>query len=105
MSKQKYQLGDFVCCFKSKGETILKGEGMVRMAEINSAGYVQYTVAIKREDKVENWLVNHASMAKTEEELAHAIEEYVNFMREQKLIFEKKFGKPEFFPEEIKGLH
>lgn len=104
MNKQKYQLGDFVYCFKAKGDDILTATGIVRMAEINHAGYVQYTVAVKNEGKTENWLVNHASLAKGEDELRFAINEYVNFMREQKQVFEKKFGKPEFSADELKEI-
>lgn len=104
MNKQKYQLGDIVHCFKAKGDEILTAIGMVRMAEINHSGYVQYTVAVKQGEKVENWLVNHASVAKGEDELRFAVNEYVNFMREQKQIFEKKFGKPEFSKDELKEI-
>ena len=108
MSKQKFELGEWAYVFKMRNDQPAKAFGMVKVAEINSGGYIQYTVdcpikAPDGTDTMEQWLVNHASIAKTEQELDEKINNYMAYITAQKKIYEEKFGKPEFSKEYPNG--
>lgn len=104
---QNFQLGSYVHCFKGTEHEIIKGYGYVSLVQINSSGYIQYSVKVKETvgDKtvIREWQVNDASMARTAEELAQKIEIYVNFTREQRLNYERTYGKAEFDIKELEG--
>lgn len=92
MSKQLFELGEKVCVFKMQNDQPTRACGTITTAEINSGGYIQYTI------QTENgpFLANHASVARTDKELDIKIKKYIEYITAQKKIFEEKFGKPEF---------
>lgn len=96
MSKQKFDLGQEVYIFKMVGSQPKVAFGKVKIAEINSSGYIQYSVDIVTKNGKDQWLVNHASIANTEEEIKEKINAYMEYITAQRKIFEEKFGKPEF---------
>lgn len=101
---QKYKLGEKVYVFRTqKGEVSFpNGQAIIHLAEVNSAGYIQYSVKVTRMDGVDDtWVVNHASMAKTEEEIKEKANTYKRFNEEQKAKYVELFGAPEFNPVEL----
>lgn len=95
MSKQQFELGEKVHVFKMQNNEPVKAQGTITVAEINSGGYIQYSVVcVNQADGM--WQTNHASTARTEEELNQKIANYMEYITEQKKIYEAKFGKPEF---------
>ena len=102
MSKQKYELGQKLFVFRTQKGEVSKAAGIIHLAEINSSGYIQYSVRVFKADGTpDTWLVNHASMATTEEELQKKIDTYVKFNADQKAKYVELFGAPEFNPKEI----
>lgn len=104
--KQVYELGQKVWAFKQEGEGFVKTSGVIRMAEINKSGYVQYQIKCMAELptgelKEYTILANHASMACTEEEIDIKIKKYHDWSEAQKVDYEKVFGVPEFDVKEI----
>lgn len=104
--KQKYELGTAVWAFKQEGQGFVKTSGIVKKAEINSGGYVQYEVAagFRQEDgsiKELKILANHASMAETEQEIDSKIRTYHIWEEAQKANYNKTFGAPEYDLKEI----
>lgn len=100
--KQQYELGQQVYVFKTLKGDVACGRGVIHLAEINTAGYVQYSVKVEKADGTkDSWLVNHASIAVTEEELKEKVNKYEQFNAEQKAKYIELFGAPEFNPEEI----
>ena len=97
---QIYALGTGVWCFKQQGDGFVKTSGIVRMAEINKSGYIQYeidtTVETPEGFKKVKILANHASMAFTESEVDEKIKKYNDWEKVQKEDYEKHFGKPDF---------
>lgn len=104
MTKQKFDLGEKVFVFKTKGGRVAISHGRVKMAEINTGGYVQYTVVCRSENKREEWLVNHASIASTETEIKEKAAKYIEFAEAQKAIFAKQFGDREFSEQDVQEL-
>lgn len=101
---QEYKLGEAVYVFRTqKGQiSFPKTKGIIHLVEVNTAGYVQYSVKVIREDGVaDTWVVNHASMARTEEEIKHKADVYKQFNDEQKAKYVELFGAPEFNPVEL----
>lgn len=92
MSKQLFELGEQVFVFKMQNDQPVKSFGVITVAEINSGGYIQYTV----ETKEGPFLSNHASVAHTEEELEQKINNYLEYINAQRKIYQEKFGEPEF---------
>ena len=106
MSLQQYELGQAVWAFKQQGQSLVKVHGIVQQAELDKSGYIFYKVASAKkgaDGKLETFVItaNHASLAATEEELNVKVENYNTFQNEQRKVFEEKFGKPEFEPDEI----
>ena len=102
MSKQQYELGQEVFVFRTQKGEISAGKGIIHLAEINTSGYVQYSVKVTKPDgSKDTWLVNHASIATSEEDLKKKIDTYAQFNAEQKAKYVQLFGAPEFNPEEI----
>lgn len=101
--KQIYELGQVVWAFKQQGENFVKTSGIVRQAEINKSGYVQYQIESLVSGQTVHILANHASMACTEEEIDIKIKKYHDWSEAQKLEYEKIFGCPEFNNEIISG--
>lgn len=100
--KQQYELGQAVYVFRTLKGEVAAAKGTIHLAEINTSGYVQYSVKVTKADGAKDtWLVNHASIAVTEEELKTKIETYVRFNEEQKAKYVELFGAPEFNAEEI----
>lgn len=100
--KQQYELGQVVYVFRTLKGEVAAAKGTIHLAEINTSGYVQYSVKVTKADGAKDtWLVNHASIALTEEELKTKIETYVRFNEEQKAKYVELFGAPEFNAEEI----
>ena len=100
--KQQYELGQIVYVFRTLKGEVAAAKGIIHLAEINTSGYVQYSVKVTKADGTKDtWLVNHASIAVTEEELTTKIETYVKFNEEQKAKYVELFGAPEFNAEEI----
>lgn len=104
ISRQKYNLGELVYVFRQTGvDTLEEGFGQVRRAEINRGGVIQYTVlVVNRETKAQQeWQANTASIGNSELEMKQKKEKYINFLREQKVEYERNFGKPEFAQKEL----
>lgn len=100
--KQQYELGQVVYVFRTLKGEVAAAKGIIHLAEINTSGYVQYSVKVTKTDGTKDtWLVNHASIALTEEDLKEKIETYVKFNEEQKAKYIELFGAPEFNAEEI----
>lgn len=102
--KQQYELGEEVYVFRAqKGQVSFpKTKGVIHLVEVNTAGYIQYSVKVFRQDDVlDTWIVNHASMARTEEEIKHKADVYKQFNDEQKAKYVELFGAPEFDPEKL----
>lgn len=104
MSKQKYNLGDKIWCFRQQGDGFVKTSGVVKMAEINSAGYIQYQIECvflspTGEETTKNLTTNHASMALSETEIDIKIKKYDDWAQASKKDFEANFGSPEFAPD------
>lgn len=100
--KQQYELGQVVYVFRILKGEVAAAKGIIHLAEINSSGYVQYSVKVTKADGTKDtWLVNHASIAVTEEDLKEKIGTYVKFNEEQKAKYVELFGAPEFNAEEI----
>ena len=74
----------------------------IHLAEINTAGYIQYSVKVFFPDgKIDTWIVNHASIAETENEIQAKADTYKRFNDEQKKKYVELFGAPEFDPTKI----
>jgi len=101
MSKQQYELGQEVFVFRAQKGEITLGKGIIHLAEINTSGYIQYSVKVFLADKIDTWIVNHASVALTEEEIKKKADTYKQFNAEQKAKYTELFGAPEFNPTEI----
>lgn len=102
MSKQLYELGQEVFVFRTVKGEVSAGKGVIHLAEINTSGYVQYSVKITKADGSKDvWQVNHASIATNEEDLKKKIDTYVRFNDEQKAKYVELFGAPEFNVQEI----
>ena len=100
--KQQYELGQEVFVFRTLKGEITAGKGIIHLAEINTSGYVQYSVKVTKADGAKDtWIVNHASIALTEEDLKSKIDTYAKFNEEQKAKYVELFGAPEFNPEKI----
>lgn len=101
---QKYKLGEKVYVFRTqKGQiSFPNGQGIIHLVEVNTSGYIQYSVKVVRHDGVaDTWIVNHASMARTEEEIRQKADVYKQFNYEQKKRYVELFGAPEFNPVEL----
>lgn len=103
--KQKYELGQVVYVFRIiKGET-QKAVGIVKLAELNKSGYIQYSVDVAyksgNETKRETWQTNHASMATNEVDIERKRKTYVDFNQQQHEKYIELFGAPDFNIEEI----
>ena len=99
--KQIYELGQVVWAFKQQGDDFVKTSGVIRMAEINTSGYVQYQIKcmsiLPNGDKKDyTILANHASLASTEAEIDEKIKKYNDWAEAQKKDYESNFGAPEF---------
>ena len=102
MSKQAYELGQEVFVFRTQKGEVSAGKGIIHLAEINTSGYVQYSVKVTKADGTKDtWLANHASIALSEEELKTKIDTYVQFNADQKAKYVELFGAPEFNAEEL----
>lgn len=103
MNPQKYQLGQTVYCFKAEGEKITIATGKILVAEINSGGFVQYSIQTYTSDgqKGAKIYANHASIASTEEEIKAKAKAYSEYIEREKKEFEDKFGGPEFDKESL----
>ncbi len=105
---QIYELGNTVWCFKQQGDGFVKTSGIVRMAEINKSGYIQYEIDTTLETpegfKKVKILANHASMAFTEADIDKKIELYNDWEKAQKEDYEEHFGKPDFNMEELEKI-
>lgn len=103
--KQKFNLGDTVWAFKQQGKELKKAYGVVQSVEIDDSGFIFYKVATLVKTKegisVSSIMVNHASIAHTEEEINKMIDTYHTFQENQKKIFEETFGGNEFEPDFI----
>lgn len=104
--KQQFELGTLVWAFKHDGDKFLKATGVVKLAEINKSGYVQYQISTQAtlptgEVKEIPILANHASMALTESEIDAKIKQYHDWLEENKASYEKVFGAPEYDPKEL----
>jgi hypothetical protein len=100
--KQQYELGQEVFVFRTVKGEVSAGKGVIHLAEINTSGYVQYSVKVTKADgSKDTWQVNHASMATSEEDLKKKIDTYVRFNDEQKAKYVELFGAPEFNPVEL----
>lgn len=103
--KQKFELGQKVWAFKQQGKELKKAFGIIQTAELDQSGFIFYKVAVLQQTpegvKVGNITVNHASVAKTEEEIDKMMETYHEFQAQQKELFEKTFGGNEFEPNYI----
>ena len=103
MSLQQYELGQKVWAFKQEGDDkFVKTSGVIKMAEINKSGYVQYQILsfvldpMTQKPKDYTILANHASLAATEEEIDAKIKKYFDWAEKQKKEYEENFGTPEF---------
>lgn len=102
MSQQLYELGQRVYVFRAQKGEISMGRGIIHLAEINTSGYIQYSVKVFLPDgKVDTWIVNHASIAETENEIQAKADTYKRFNDEQKVKYVELFGAPEFDPTKI----
>lgn len=100
--QQLYALGQKVYVFRTQKGEISMGQGIIHLAEINTAGYIQYSVKVFKEDgTIDTWIVNHASMAETENEIQAKADTYKRFNDEQKQKYVELFGAPEFDPTKI----
>lgn len=104
--KQIYELGETVWAFKQEGDNFVKTSGIIRMAEINKSGYVQYQVKAcsilpTGEAKEFTILANHASLARTEEEINAKIKKYYDWSEAQKKDYNETFGAAEYDVKEI----
>ena len=101
---QEYKLGEKVYVFKAqKGEIIFPdSQAVIHLAEVNTSGYIQYSVKVIRKDGVmDTWIVNHASMARTEDEIKQKANIYKQFNDAEKAKYVELFGAPEFNPVEL----
>lgn len=103
--KQKFELGTKVYVFRTQKGKVSKGVGIIKIAEINTAGYIQYSVdviTIKDGKPTKDlWVVNHASMATTQTELDKKADTYAEFNKQQHDRYIELFGAPEFDIKEI----
>lgn len=100
--KQLYALGQRVFVFRTQKGNVSFGKGIIHLAEINTAGYIQYSVKVFKEDgTIDDWVVNHASVAETENEIQAKADTYKRFNDEQHKKYIELFGSPEFIPEEL----
>ena len=100
--KQLYALGQKVYVFRTQKGEVSMGRGIIHLAEINTAGYIQYSVKVFKEDgTIDTWTVNHASIAETENEIQAKADTYKRFNDEQKAKYVELFGAPEFNPVEL----
>lgn len=100
--EQLYKLGQRVFVFRTQKGEISMGKGIIHLAEINTAGYIQYSVKVFLPDgKIDTWIVNHASIAETQEEIDAKADTYKRFNDEQKKKYVELFGAPEFDPTKI----
>ncbi|MBO7735522.1 MAG: hypothetical protein J6S67_23355 [Methanobrevibacter sp.] len=99
---QEYKLGKEVFVFRTQKGNVSFGKGRIHLVEINTSGYIQYSVKVfKGNDAIDTWIVNHASMARTEEEIKQKADVYKQFNEEQKKKYVELFGAPEFDPTKI----
>ena len=100
--QQLYALGQKVYVFRTQKGEISFGQGIIHLAEINTAGYIQYSVKVfKADGTIDTWIVNHASIAETENEIQAKADTYKRFNQEQKEKYVELFGAPEFNPTKI----
>lgn len=103
--KQKFELGQKVWGFKQQGKELKKAFGIIESVEIDASGFVFYKIAtlVKTKEGVSvgSIMVNHASIATSEEEIDKMIATYHAFQEEQKKLFESTFGGNEFEPDFI----
>lgn len=100
--QQLYALGQKVYVFRTQKGEISMGQGIVHLAEINTAGYIQYSVKVfKTDGTTDDWVVNHASIAETENEIQAKADTYKRFNEEQKAKYVELFGAPEFNTEKL----
>lgn len=95
--QQLYALGQKVYVFRTQKGEVSMGQGIIHLAEINTAGYIQYSVKVfKADGTTDEWVVNHASIAETENEIQAKADTYKRFNEEQKAKYVELFGAPEF---------
>lgn len=100
--EQLFKLGQRVFVFRAHKGEIAMGRGIIHLAEINTSGYIQYSVKVFAPDgKTDTWTVNHASIAETQEEIDAKADTYKRFNAEQRAKYVELFGAPEFDPEKI----
>lgn len=100
--KQLYALGQKVYIFRAHKGEISMGRGIIHLAEINTSGYIQYSVKVFLPDgNTDTWVANHASIAETENEIQAKADTYKRFNEEQKKKYVELFGAPEFDPTKI----
>lgn len=102
--KQQFELNEKVYIFRATkpGERPIAAFGRISVAEINSSGYIQYSVQVLRADgKYETWQGTHASITKTEDELKAKIDAFMELAEENKRRYEETFGKPDFSEKEL----
>jgi hypothetical protein len=100
--KQQYELGQEVFVFRTLKGELSAAKGIIYLAEINTSGYIQYSVKITKADGTKDtWIVNHASTATTEEDLKKKMDTYAKFNAEQHEKYIELFGAPEFNAEEL----
>ena len=99
---QKYELGQEVFVFRTQKGEVSAGKGIIHLAEINTAGYVQYSIKVTKADGTKDtWLANHASIALSEEELKTKMDTYIKFNADQKAKYVELFGAPEYDLEKL----
>lgn len=100
--KQQYELGQRVYVFRAHKGEVTMGKGVIHLAEINTSGYIQYSVKVFLPDgNIDTWTVNHASIAETENEIQAKADTYKRFNDEQHEKYIELFGAPEFDPTKI----
>ncbi len=100
--KQQYELGQEVFVFRALKGELSAAKGIIYLAEINTSGYIQYSVKVFLPDgNTDTWVVNHASIAETENEIQAKADTYKRFNEEQKKKYVELFGAPEFDPTKI----
>jgi hypothetical protein len=100
--KQQYELGQEVFVFRALKGELSAAKGIIYLAEINTSGYIQYSVKITKADGTKDtWIVNHASTATTNVELKEKMDTYAKFNAEQHEKYIELFGAPEFNAEEL----
>ena len=99
---QEYQLGEEVFVFRTQKGQVSFGKGRIHLVEINTSGYLQYSIKVLFPDgKIDTWIVNHASMARSEEDIKAKADVYKQFNEEQHKKYIELFGAPEFNPVEL----